>query len=54
VHQQDVDHAHDVVLAQALRLGEHLTAEVRLVEADDKYLYRTGTGAARMTISASG
>ncbi len=38
VHDQQVDDADDVALAQALELGEHLAAEVGPVEADDEEL----------------
>ena len=38
VNDEQVDDADDVALAQALELGEHLAAEVGLVEADDEEL----------------
>ena len=38
VHDQQVDDPDDVVLTQALELGEHLAAEIGPVEADDEEL----------------
>ena len=39
--EQDVDHAHDIVLFEALQLLEHLAVEVGFVKADYEQLYGT-------------
>ena len=41
VRDEDVDHADDVVLLEALQLGEHLALEVGLIEAHHEELYGT-------------